>query len=437
MPGVQQEQTSVRRRRSYFLAAGGVVVVALLVLCYTLFVGGSSASNQNSPTLSGGGQQQLTTQQLYDQTVQRAYAIDKLFRQVYTPGWQGANGAIGDAYLYAVTGDQSLLYSFTNIHKLTDIINGTWVDDRMWACLAEMYWWNFTGRTNGTWVEDAKQRYLEAKREGRFGHPEGFWSWYDWPVKTVPVPNGKKGETTVAQDVPNDVVFTNTNMDLMASVACWLYEATGDKQFYDDAILLWDGDAKYPGIEKPFYKGNGIWEAKQGPTFVGGQFPWMAAGCASIGASLYKMTGNPKYKEIAVATAKRIMDPANGWIDGQDFYQIRMDGNGAFVNFIVDAYEIAPDELSDVPMKIGKMLEHVWTNHHGTATVTLHRYSDDAIRNGWSPNGGEIGYGVDEVGTVHAQSQAVRAFGVYAYVLKQELNKERAQKEATKADSSK
>ena len=74
-------------------------------------------------------------------------------------------------------------------------------------------------------------------------------------------------------------------------------------------------------------------------------------------------------------------------------------------------------------MKIGKMLEHVWTNHHGTATVTLHRYSDDAIRNGWSPNGGEIGYGVDEVGTVHAQSQAVRAFGVYAYVLKQEMDK--------------
>ena len=212
----------------------------------------------------------------------------------------------------------------------------------MWACLADMYWWNFTGRTNTNWVEDARQRYLEAKREGRFGHPEGFWSWYDWPAKTVPGPNGKKGETTVAQDVPNDVVFTNTNMDLMASVACWLYEATGDKQFYNDAILLWDGDAKYPGIEKPFYKGNGIWEAKQGPTFVGGQFPWMGAGCCSIGASLYTMTGNPKYKEIAVATAKRIMDPANGWVDGQDFYQIRMDGNGAFVNFIVDAYEIAP-----------------------------------------------------------------------------------------------
>jgi hypothetical protein len=138
-----------------------------------------------------------------------------------------------------------------------------------------------------------------------------------------------------------------------------------------------------------------------------------------------------------VATAKRIMDPANDWVDGQDFYQIRMDGNGAFVNFIVDAYEIAPDELSEVPGKIEKMLEHVWTNHHGTATVTLHRYADDAIRNGWSPNGGEMGYGVDEIGTVHAQSQAVRAFGVSAYVLKRQLDKGKAPIQGTRIDSSK
>jgi len=429
------EQVSKQFRRPILLAFGALAILAFVVLGYVLFIGDSPESKGGSSASSHEETHGLSTQDLYNQTVQRAYAIDRLFRQVYTPGWQGANGAIGDAYLFAATGDQSLLYSFTNIHKLTDIINGTWVDDRMWACLAEMYWWNFTGRSNKTWVDDAKQRYLDAKSEGRFGHPEGFWSWYNWPAKTVRVPNGKKGETTVAQDVPNDVVFTNTNMDLMASVACWLYEATGDKQFYNDAILLWDGDSKYPGIEKPFYKGNGVWEAKQGPTFVGGQFPWMAAGCASIGASLYTMTGNQKYKEIAVATAKRIMDPANGWVDGQDYYQIRMDGNGAFVNFIVDAYEIAPNELSDVPAKLVKMLEHVWTNHHGTATVTLHRYSDDAIRNGWSPNGGEIGYGVDEVGTVHAQSQAVRAFGVLAYVLKQQLDQERSTSPTLTRDS--
>jgi hypothetical protein len=129
------------------------------------------------------------------------------------------------------------------------------------------------------------------------------------------------------------------------------------------------------------------------------------------------MTGNKKYKEIAAATAHRIMDPANGWVDPQDFYQLRMDGNGAFVHFILDAYQIAPDRLPDIPYKIEKMLEHVWTNHHGNALITLHRPIDDGIRNGWNPNGGEDGYKVNEVGTVHAQSEAVRAFGVFAYVL--------------------
>ncbi len=407
--GVHDVHHTVRARYRYYFVIGSIVTMALIGLSYSLYVRGTFNSDQNSTkSHEEKNQQQLSTQELFNQTVQRTHAIDKLFRQVYTPGWQGANGAIGDAYLYAATGDQSLLYSFTNIHKLTDMIDGTWVDDRAWVCLAEMYWWNFTGRTNMAWVEDARQRYLSAKSEGRLSHHEGFWSWYNWP------PNAKV----------QDLIFTNTNMDLMASVACWLYEVTGDMQFYRDAILVWDGDSKYPGIEKPFYRGNGEWVPKEGPTFVGGQFPWMAAGCCSIGASLYKMTRNPKYKDIAVATAKRIMDPANGWVDGSDFYQIRMDGNGAFVNFFLDAYVIAPDQLSDIPARIAKMLEHVWTNHHGTATVTLHRYSDDAIRNGWSPNGGEMGYGVDEIGTVHAQSQAVRAFGVYAYVLKQKLDEE-------------
>ena len=426
-PGAPDQRTKVvsrplNVRLRYYLAIGSIATVGVIVLWYFLFVGGSSGSDKNSTYQNRpDNHQRLSKQELLDQTIQRTYSIDKLFRQVYTPGWQGANGAIGDAYLFAATRDQSLLYSFTNIRKLTDMIDGTWVDDRAWVCLAEMYWWDFTGRSNMTWVEDAKQRYKSAKAEGRLSHHEGFWSWYNWP----------------ANSKVEDLIFTNTNMDLMASVACWLYAATGDKEFYNDAILVWDGDSKYPGIEKLFYKGDGVWKPKEGPTFVGGQFPWMGAGCCSIGASLYTMTGNPKYKDIAVATAKRIMDPANGWVDGQDFYQIRMDGNGAFVNFIVDAYEIAPTELPDVPDKLEKMLEHVWTNHHGTATVTLHRYSDDAIRNGWSPNGGEIGYGVDEVGTVHAQSQAVRAFGVFAYVLKQEVDKANAPQKEPDVDSSK
>ncbi len=398
---------SERFFRRLFLAFG---ILGLAAIAYSLIRQNlsESAAEPPNPTKQS-AYQPLATQELFDQTVERAFAIDKLFRKVYTAGWEGANGAIGDAYLYAATGDQSLLYSFTNLHKLTDLFNGSWVDDRAWICLAEMYWWDFTGRANSAWVEDAKQRYLEAKSEGRFAHPEGFWSWYNWP------PNAKV----------NDQILTNSNMNQMATAACWLYEATGDKQFYNDALLVWEGDSKYPGIEKLFYKGNGVWEGKTGRAAFGEQFPWKGTGTCPLGAALYKMTGNLKYKEITVATARRVMDPSNGWIDGQDFYQIRMDGNGAFVDNVLSAYEIAPDQLPDLPKKVEKMLEHVWTNHHGQASVTLHRTSDDGTRNGWNPNGGEDGYGVDEVGTVHAQSQAVRAFGAFAYALKQQLARER------------
>ncbi len=83
------------------------------------------------------------------------------------------------------------------------------------------------------------------------------------------------------------------------------------------------------------------------------------------------------------------MDPNNGWIDPEDFYQIHMDGNGAFVNFLLDAYAVAGKELPDLPGKIGKMLDHVWTNNYNNARVILHRENDHAIRNGWNPSGGE------------------------------------------------
>jgi len=115
-----------------------------------------------------------------------------------------------------------------------------------------------------------------------------------------------------------------------------------------------------------------------------------------------------------VATVRRILDPATGWVDPASFYQIRMDGNGNFVQFLLDAREIAPDELADVPGKIEKMLEHVWSNDNGAAKVVLHRDGDHGIRNGWNPRGGEDGYGVDEVGTVHAQGEAMKAFGMFA-----------------------
>jgi hypothetical protein len=100
-----------------------------------------------------------------------------------------------------------------------------------------------------------------------------------------------------------------------------------------------------------------------------------------------------------------------------------MDGNGAFVHFILDAYLIAPELLPDIPQKVERMLEHVWSNHHGSSYILLHRLADDGIRNGWNPSGGEEGYGVDQIGTVHPQSQAMRAFGVFAYVLHEGLKK--------------
>ncbi|HTP79457.1 MAG TPA: hypothetical protein VMM57_03525 [Bacteroidota bacterium] len=334
--------------------------------------------------------------------VRRAYAIHRLFERVYSNGWEGANGSIGAAFLYAATKDPALLQEYTQRHKLADLFNGTWVDDRAWICLAELYWWEFTGKKNSVWVKDAMKRYDDARNEGRLAHPDGFWSWYNWP------PDARV----------DDMIITNSNMNQMVNVACRLYGATGKKNYRDDAVMVWEGDSKIPGVEQTYYRGDGRWEGTEGRAAFGKTFPWQGAEYCSIGAAMYRMTKNEKYKKIVVATARRIMDPANGWVDKDDFYQIRMDGNGAFVHFVLDAYEIAPKELAEIPMKVGKMLEHVWTNHHGAATVVLHREMDDGIRNGWNPYGGEDGYGVGEVGTVHAQSQALRAFGVFAYTLR-------------------
>jgi hypothetical protein len=333
--------------------------------------------------------------------LQRAYAINKLFHYVYTPCWEGANGAIGDAYLFATTHDSSLLRFHLVEHDLRRMCVGTWVDDRAWVALAELYWWRFTGKTNMALIQDAQQRYLEARAEGRLSKHEGYWTWYNWP----PGAN------------VNERIFTNSNMNQMVTVACGLYESTGDKRFYDDALLVWNGDKNTPGIEKKLYKGNGKWEGRTGRAAFGKELPWNGAEYCTIGSALYRMTNDPKYKAIVAATAKHIMDPATGWIDPADYFQVHMDGNGNFVHYLMDAYEIAPKELADIPGKVERMLEHVWSNHYGRAVVTLHRESDNGIRNGWNPLGGEDGYGVDEVGTVHAQSQAVRAFGVWAWVV--------------------
>ncbi len=333
--------------------------------------------------------------------VRRALAVDAHFHDVYTPCWEGAYGAIGDAYLFAVTHDSALLRFHLQDHPLSNMCEGTWVDDRAWVCLAEFAWWNVTGRRNPALVRDAESRYLSAREEGRLSDAEGFWSWYNWP------PGSGVRER----------VFANSNMNQMVSVACWLYEATGERRFLDDALLVWNGDGKIGGIEKTWYKGNGLWEGSAGLAAFGDPLPWRGAGYCSVAASLYRVTKDPKYRAIAAATAKRLLDPATGWVNPGSYYQLHMDGNGAFVNFLLDAYMIDPQELGEVPVRVGKMLEHVWTNAGGTATVTLHRDGDNGIRNGWNPYGGEDGYGVDEVGTVHAQGEAVRAFGVFGYVI--------------------
>jgi len=331
--------------------------------------------------------------------VQRARLIEAQFRRVYSPGWEGANGAIGNAYLFAATHDSSLLRFHLAERPMLDMINGTWVDDRAWICLAELSWWRFTGRTNRLLVEDAKNRYTLARNEGRLSNHEGFWSWYNWP------PNAQV----------NDRIFTNSNMNQMANVACGIFEATGDSSFLHDALLVWNGDGRLPGIERTYYRGNGLWQGKPGRAAFGKELPWEGTEYCSIAASLYRVTKDDKFKRILIATAKRIFDPKTGWLDSTDFYQVRMDGNGAFVHYLMDAYEVAPKDLSEIPSKVEKMLEHVWTNGHGRARVPLHREADHGIRNGWNPNGGEDGYGVDEIGTVHAQSQALRAFGVFAF----------------------
>ncbi|HTR98114.1 MAG TPA: hypothetical protein VML00_00110 [Bacteroidota bacterium] len=383
----------------------GISAIALLLVGVLLFVAIRIPTPVGKPAAPGqpprGDGAAAALARPKEKWLARAYAVDDLFHRVYTPCWEGAYGAIGDACLFAATGDSSILRFYTDGHPLTEMCRVTWIDDQAWVCLAEMYWWRFTGKADMRLVADAARRYTEARDAGGLAHPEGFWSWYNFPPGTQGV----------------EQIFTNSNMNQMAAVACWLFEVSHDRHYLDDALLVWNGDGTIPGIERTFYRGRGRWEGKKGLAAYGDPVPWMGAGYCSIGAALYHATGEEKYREIAVATAARVMDPATGWVDPVDFYQLRMDGNGAFVNYLLDAYQLAPRTLAEIPGKIGKMLDHVWSNAGGKATVVLHRTSDDGIRNGWNPHGGEDGYRVGEVGTVHAQGEAMRAFGVYAYVM--------------------
>lgn len=369
-------------------------VIAMLLLAAHPGAGGSRPGEERSALISQSG----VAPSMW---IERAFLVSRRFHEVYTPCWEGAYGAIGDAYLFALTNDSSLLKFHLVDHDLREMCTGTWVDDRAWVCLAELTWWDLTGHTREELVEDARQRYNEARTEGRLTDFEGFWSWYNWHPSSG----------------TEEKIFTNSNMNQMVTVACLLYEATHERKFLEDALLAWNGDRKHPGIEKTWYRGAGRWEGSGGRAAFGNQLPWRGTGYCSVAAALYRVTKKEKYRLIALETARCIMDPSTGWVDQSDFYQIQMDGNGAFVNYLLDAYRVAPKELSDIPRKIGAMLEHVWTNGHGVAKVTLHRESDHSIRNGWNTFGGEDGYNVDELGTVHAQGEAARAFGVFAYFI--------------------
>ncbi len=398
-----------QRWKFYGLIAGCAVLIAGAIILLPPFFGGSPASRHEQAALPLSRQVPATstaapdTAALRDEPhelwLARAYRIDKSFHRVYTPNWQGAYGALGDAYLFAATHDSALLRFHMVEHPLTSLSNANWVDSRAWACLAELTWWEFTGKTDVQLVADAKRRYDEARRAGMLSNHEGYWTWYNLPPRVQ----------------VNTPIFTNTNMNQMVNVACRLYQATHDGQYLKDALQAWNGNASAPGIEKRLYQGKGVWKGREGKAASGKELPWGGTGYCSIGAALYRATQDVHYKQLVVETARRMMDPATGWVDPVDFYQIHMDGNGAFVHFLMDAYAIAPDELHDIPAKVERMLEHVWSNHHGTARMVLHREQDDGIRNGWNPNGGEDGFLVDEIGTVHAQGEAVRAFGVFAY----------------------
>ena len=392
--------SALKKRRVVFgLIAGAALVVGGVAVLAPVRFGRGPAPRQDAVAATGASGGSAPRYQPTELWLQRAYRVDRLFHQVYTPGWEGAYGALGDAYLFAATNDSALLFYHFVEHPLTRLYNGYWLDDRAWACLAELTWWELTGKTNMRLVTDAAQRYAEARAAGMLSNHEGYWTWYNYP------PTAKV----------KDPIFTNTNMNQMVNVACRLYAATRDEQFLKDALLVWNGDGVTPGIEKRLYVGNGHWKGREGRAAFGKELPWGGTGYCSIGASLYHVTKDPKYKKIVVETARVMLDPGTGWVDPVDFYQIHMDGNGAFVHFLMDAYSIAPEDLPEIPEKVGKMLEHVWTNHQGRARVVLHRDVDDGIRNGWNPEGGEDGYGVGEVGTVHAQGEAARAFGVFAY----------------------
>ena len=175
-PQQHQEKAQLRPVAVSVAVVSAVAVLALVILL---------PADRRPSTQNSVGTQRVDTESTDATALEswsaRALAVTRSFHRVYTPCWEGAYGALGDAYLFLVTGDSSLYRFHLQRHPLTEMCEGTWVDDRAWVCLAELRWWEVTGKGNMALVIDAMRRYREAREQGRLSSHEGFWSWYNWP----------------------------------------------------------------------------------------------------------------------------------------------------------------------------------------------------------------------------------------------------------------
>ena len=78
-----------------------------------------------------------------DKWLKRASDISTKFHELSTPCREGANGAMRKAHFFAATHDSTLLRFHTAEHDMRNMSTGTWVDDRAWVCLAELFWGEF------------------------------------------------------------------------------------------------------------------------------------------------------------------------------------------------------------------------------------------------------------------------------------------------------
>ena len=165
-PGNSDKSQNPKIKKSLYISIITLVVIISVVIISSLRKPEITRVSDTARKDSASGLENNLS--MKDKWISRTNAIDKLFHEVYTPCWEGAYGAIGDAYLYAVTNDPSLLKFHLVEHDLRKMCTGTWVDDRAWICLAEFYWWDFTGRKYQYLIEDAERSHV-GKPGKKFG----------------------------------------------------------------------------------------------------------------------------------------------------------------------------------------------------------------------------------------------------------------------------